>query len=228
MDFMKISVIIPFFNEAKTIENVVKTASAHKWVDEAICVNDGSTDTSASIIKKLKGNITLLNYKKNRGKGYAMSKGVEKAKGEIILFLDADLIKLSDSHIEQMLEPFSRPQISGVLGIIFEKKPAKYKPWIFYRDYFITGIRAYRRKELLPHLSRMKEAKFGVEIFLNTLVNKEKLKVVPLLGVISPNKRWKRTLLKALFEHTKEGLEIAQELRKNFKYYQKSLIKGQL
>lgn len=97
---MFLSIVIPVFNEEKRIHS-----SLSKIVDyvekkgisdnsEIIVVNDGSLDNTASVINQFKEEnnlITLIDYKDNKGKGYAVKKGILSAKGEYILFMDADL-----------------------------------------------------------------------------------------------------------------------------------------
>jgi len=97
---MLLSIIIPVYNEEKRLH-----ASLSKIVDyvrekgisnnsEIIVVNDGSQDNSVSVINQFKENydfIKLVDYKDNKGKGYAVKKGVLSAKGQYILFMDADL-----------------------------------------------------------------------------------------------------------------------------------------
>lgn len=97
---MFLSIVIPVYNEEKRIH-----ASLSKVVDyvkkngisdnsEIIVVNDGSLDNTVSVINQFKEDynfIKLVDYKDNKGKGYAVKKGVLSAKGDYILFMDADL-----------------------------------------------------------------------------------------------------------------------------------------
>ena len=91
-----LSVIIPCFNEEKRINNLI---SIHNYLEtkpfefEIIMVNDGSTDKTLSLLKIHQKTILfkIITYKKNRGKGYAIKKGMLAAKGEHRLFTDIDL-----------------------------------------------------------------------------------------------------------------------------------------
>jgi dolichol-phosphate mannosyltransferase len=94
---MKLSIIIPVYNEEKTIAQIIKRVlkvklSAEK---EIIIVNDGSTDMSASIITQmdlpLKAKVKIIHHKKNQGKGAAVITGMQKASGQYIVIQDADL-----------------------------------------------------------------------------------------------------------------------------------------
>ncbi len=94
---MVVSIVIPVFNESKKIAVDLEAARAflkqHEIEGEIIVVDDGSTDTTPDVIKglieKSKGNIFLISYKPNKGKGFAVKSGVLKARGDIILFIDS-------------------------------------------------------------------------------------------------------------------------------------------
>lgn len=92
---MKLSIIIPVFNEEKTIDKVLERVLALKIppVDiEIIVVDDGSTDKTAQILKKAKNkNIKFLMHEKNCGKGAAVRTGIENASGDYVVIQDADL-----------------------------------------------------------------------------------------------------------------------------------------
>jgi len=87
-----ISVVIPAFNEEKTIENtlsrIYKTLEAIQLPYEIIVVDDGSTDKTAQLAYRHKA--TILTNGKNQGKGYALRRGFHHAKGDIIITIDAD------------------------------------------------------------------------------------------------------------------------------------------
>ncbi|MBQ6377461.1 MAG: glycosyltransferase family 2 protein, partial [Prevotella sp.] len=74
----KVCVIIPTYNNAGTIAQVISDVTA--YCQDVIVVNDGSTDETAVILHRLPMPITLVSYPQNRGKGYALVKGFRKAK----------------------------------------------------------------------------------------------------------------------------------------------------
>src|ERR1035437_9407516 len=73
---IKCCVIIPTYNNAKTIEKIISTVRSYS--DDIIVVNDGSTDATTEILQHI-DNITLVSYPQNKGKGYALRKGFAKA-----------------------------------------------------------------------------------------------------------------------------------------------------
>ena len=101
----KVSVIIPAYNEEKTIKNVINIVKKSDLVNEIIVVNNSSTDNTSKIAKDLGANVVEC---PNKGKGYAMEAGIEHAKNEIIVFLDADVIYQDD-----IVEVLANPILSG-------------------------------------------------------------------------------------------------------------------
>jgi len=91
---MLVSIIIPCFNEIKTIEEIVERIIAQKSINkEIILINDGSTDGTRELIQKRlsdKCNV-IINHETNLGKGAAIKSGIKKTNGQIILIQDADL-----------------------------------------------------------------------------------------------------------------------------------------
>ncbi len=111
----KITAIVPAFNEEKNIGKVLKVLLTSKKLDEVIVVDDGSEDKTANVAEHFGANVISL--KKNVGKAKAMRKGVENTDAEIIAFFDADLIGLSDHHINCLIDPVVRGQAVMSEGI---------------------------------------------------------------------------------------------------------------
>jgi len=87
----KICAVIPFYNEEKTISEIINRTL--QYVDKIIAVNDGSTDNSKQKINNLQ-NVIVIDYEKNHGKGFALNKGFEKALElgyDTVVTLDSDL-----------------------------------------------------------------------------------------------------------------------------------------
>lgn len=103
----KATVVIPAFNEEKTVAKVVQTALESGFVDEAIVVDDGSSDATA---EKAKGiyRVNVVSHERNLGKGRAIKTGIENASNDVILFLDADLLNITVEKIDKLLLPLLR------------------------------------------------------------------------------------------------------------------------
>lgn len=122
----KVSVIIPAYNEKRTIAQIIERVKA---VDlekrgiqkEIIVVDDGSTDGTAEILKEIKG-IMVITHEKNRGKGSAIRTGLEKSTGDMFIIQDADL-ELNPAEYPQLLEPILKGETEIVYGSRYLKNP---------------------------------------------------------------------------------------------------------
>jgi dolichol-phosphate mannosyltransferase len=110
---LKISVIIPVFNQAKkisySIEKIKQAVELSFSNYELIVVNDGSTDSTLTILKDLAmtdGHVRIISYTPNRGKGYAVRQGVLDSQGDAVIFLDGDL-DISPDLIKDYVERLS-------------------------------------------------------------------------------------------------------------------------
>ncbi len=90
---MKLSVIIPVYNEAQNITEILKRVQATELPWEIVIVDDGSTDGTRDVLKEMDGkdNIRVILHEKNQGKGAAVRTGFAEAKGDVFLIQDADL-----------------------------------------------------------------------------------------------------------------------------------------
>ncbi len=172
---LNISCIIPAYNEGKRVLAVINAVLRHENIDEVIVVNDGSSDDTEAVLKEVKG-IELISYPKNGGKSHAIMMGFKKAKNDLVLMLDADLIGLDKESISALIKPVLNNEAdislslrSNSLGI--------YK--LLGLD-FITGERCFN-KNTIGDLNRLdKIPGFGLETFLNKIfiAQKTRIKVV--------------------------------------------------
>jgi len=116
-----ITIIIPCYNEAKTIEIIVdKILKLNKYKFEIIIVDDYSTDGTREILQdKISTKVSLIIYnEKNYGKGYCIKKGIEKSKGNIILIQDADL-EYDPNDYPKLINPIINNHADVVYGSRF-------------------------------------------------------------------------------------------------------------
>ena len=115
---MKLSIIIPVYNEDKTILEVidkVKNTKLKGIKKEIIIVDDFSTDGTLAILHKLEGIKKIVFHKKNMGKGTAIRTGLKYASGEIILIQDADW-EYDPKEYEKLLKPILENETKVVYG----------------------------------------------------------------------------------------------------------------
>ena len=116
----KLSIIVPCYNEEKTILSVIKEINEFKDLDkEIIIVDDGSNDSTREILKTIKDNsVNVFYHDYNSGKGKAIRTGIEKSSGDIILIQDADL-EYSPKDYPALLRPFYEAEADVVYGSRF-------------------------------------------------------------------------------------------------------------
>lgn len=109
-----LSVIIPFYNEEKTLLKVLKQVLKREEVYEVIAVNDGSRDNSAGVLKKfldsnkaLAQKVKVLSHRQNMGKGAAIITGIKAANGQFVIIQDADLEYNPENYPKLMAPLFS-------------------------------------------------------------------------------------------------------------------------
>jgi glycosyltransferase involved in cell wall biosynthesis len=116
---MKLSIIIPVYNEAATLEEIIGRVRATGLAYEIIAVDDGSSDASPAILARLENNdhppLTILRHERNRGKGAAMRTGLAAVTGDLVLVQDADL-EYDPVDYPALLAPFSDPSTEVVYG----------------------------------------------------------------------------------------------------------------
>jgi len=119
---MKISVVIPVYNEKNYILEILKRVNNQKknFDLEIIVIDDGSNDGTKKILEKsLNLYDALISYEQNRGKGYALRKGFKASQGELILIQDSDLeYDPNDYHL--LINPFLNKDADVVLGSRFK------------------------------------------------------------------------------------------------------------
>jgi len=120
-DELVLSVVIPAYNEIRTVERLLHQVREVPLNLEIIVVDDGSSDGTRDLLTRLKneGKIdTLIFHEHNRGKGAALRTGFEKATGDVIVVQDADL-EYDPAELPILLEPIVKGQADAVFGSRF-------------------------------------------------------------------------------------------------------------
>lgn len=114
-----LSVIIPVYNEVKTIKEILEKANLVNIDKEIIVVNDGSTDGTDKVLRNIEfGNLKIIHHATKRGKGAAFLTGLSNAAGEYVIIQDADLEYDPNDYLK-MKELLTKENADLALGIRF-------------------------------------------------------------------------------------------------------------
>jgi glycosyltransferase involved in cell wall biosynthesis len=116
---MKLSVIIPVYNEAATLEEIITRVRATGLAAEIIVVDDSSSDNSPAILRRLQNStyppLQILRHAQNQGKGAAIRTGLSAVTGDLVLVQDADL-EYDPADYPVLLAPFADAKVKVVYG----------------------------------------------------------------------------------------------------------------
>lgn len=122
---MKLSVVIPVYNERGTIEEILKRVGSVPQDKEIIVVDDGSTDGTTKWLKERAGDdVKVIFHQKNKGKGAALRTGFELVTGDIVIIQDADL-EYDPREYGRLIEPILDGRADVVYGSRFTGGPQR-------------------------------------------------------------------------------------------------------
>lgn len=201
----KVSAIIAAYNEEDTIANVIRTVEGHPLVDEIIVVDDGSKDATVERAKQTSANVISLAV--NSGKAAAMNKGVQTARNDVILFLDADILGLT----HEMITLTATPVLTGRCGMFVAIRDRK-TYWMNRLLYFIPVLGGERAltKEVWRRVPRIYRKGFQIEIALNYYTKKsgDKMSFGVMPGLSQVIKEKKRGFWLGLLQRIKMCMEV--------------------
>lgn len=124
---IRVSAIIPARNEEDRVEATLKALKRIPLIDEIIVIDDGSEDRTASVARPLADRVE--SFSQNLGKGAALARGVRRAKGGVLLFVDADLegharlcgsllAPVLDGRVDMTIARFPAPRKKGGFGLV--------------------------------------------------------------------------------------------------------------
>ena len=168
-----ISCIICAYNEADRIANILKAVVDHPLLFEIVVVNDGSTDTTNSLLSTYKS-VRTISYSPNKGKTYALGRGIKETSGELIMLLDADLSGVSADDITRLADPV----LTGIADVSISLRSNSLGIYRFMKLDFVSGERVISRglADTLMEASA-KLPRWSGEAFMNNLIIKNKLRV---------------------------------------------------
>ncbi|MBI4307955.1 MAG: glycosyltransferase family 2 protein [Chloroflexi bacterium] len=135
---MKLSILVPVYNERATIRDVLARLEAVPYEKEIIVVDDCSTDGTSDILSSWRSaSVRVIRHARNRGKGAAIRTGIAQATGDIVIFQDADL-EYDPGEYPALLAPILKNEAEVVYGSRFRKKGQWYNLAQYLANRFLT------------------------------------------------------------------------------------------
>jgi len=205
-----VSIIIPAYNEEKSIKNVIKDIKKYakriKGKVEIIVVDDGSNDSTLNIIKKMYG-IKIVRHMINKGKGATLKTAFNNSKGKILLTIDSDCTYPADM-IPDLIKTIKNEEVDIVIGSRFLGKTISMSRLNYFGNMFFStlitiltgkgvtdassGMRAFNKKLLSQLNIKANGLEWEVEMTTKSLKKGLKIQEVP----ITYNERMGKSKLK--------------------------------
>jgi len=135
----ELSVLIPVFNEARTLERLLDAVEERPEVAELVIVDDGSTDGTAEILERREFRVRaqVIRHERNRGKGAALRTAIAAATGDVALVQDADL-EYDPAEFPLLLAPIERGRAEVVYGSRSFAAHSAYSFWFVIGNKLVT------------------------------------------------------------------------------------------
>jgi glycosyltransferase involved in cell wall biosynthesis len=137
----RLTVIVPVFNEERTVERVVRTVAAVPIDHEIVVVDDASVDRTPEILARLEGEglVRVFRQDRNQGKGAAVRRGIAEARGEICVIQDADL-EYQPWDFPELIKPIVELGADAVYGSRFMGPHRVFLYWHYAANRILTWI----------------------------------------------------------------------------------------
>lgn len=196
---MRVAAVIPAYNEEPTIADVVAAVRRSDLVESVIVVADGCTDATAERARQ--AGARVIEHPENRGKAAAMRTGLSACESDVVLFLDADLVGLTEAHVRALLAPVLAGEADMSVGIFDDGRLATDLAQVL--TPYLSGQRAVRRSVIERMFAEERDAdvsRFGIEVALTRFAERAGLRVteVPLEELTHRMKEEKLGLVRGL------------------------------
>lgn len=201
--------IIPAYNEETTIERVIYVLRRLPEIGEIIVVDDGSDDQTKT--RATAAGARVISLPENKGKGEALDRGIADTSAPILLFMDADVQGLRESHIRELLTPVLQGTCDMVIGVVDRGESLNGINRVVEAPF--SGMRALKR-ELWEKVPQEMKKGFAIDSMLSITAKKLEKRVskITLRGTRNTPKQKKRGFVPGLFAWMKMWGEIAMSL----------------
>ncbi len=208
-DPVKISVIVPVFNEQKNIARVLELVTSWNRANDVIVIDDGSTDDTSIILTVYISRVHLITHFRNLGKGAAIACGIEQSKGDLILCVDADAVGLTHQDLHDLVEPLIKKAADMVIGIHSFPGIGKFRPYDS-----LSGQRSFWKKDLVSHLPEFRTSRWGVEVVINSIFKHKRVIYIKQNHAYTMRKIDKWPFWQAQYLYVKQAIEVFQTIVK--------------
>lgn len=203
--YMKISAIVPAFNEQKNIKQALQLLKKVPGISEIIVVDDGSDDLTAKLARSVPG-VVVISLPENLGKTYAVLEGVRHMTTQHLILIDADLFGLEKRHLDEVIETYKQ----GFDMVILDYGNQElYLRKVFKAFPALSGVRVLSKK-LLKEVPFLAADRFELENRINTFFLETQKSIIVVTGdtVRTPHKFEKYSFYKGLYLEAKALKEI--------------------
>jgi glycosyltransferase involved in cell wall biosynthesis len=191
---MKLSIIIPIYNEKDTLEEIFRLVQATPYEKEIIAVDDASTDGSREILTRLAGqyeNVKTFFHQANQGKGAALRTGFAQVNGDVVIIQDADL-EYRPFDYPSLLEPIEQ----GVADVVYGTRLVGGRPHRVLFFWHYMGNRAITTLSNMFTNLNLSDMEVGYKVFKAEVlqgiqIKCERFGVEPELTAKIAKKRWR-------------------------------------
>lgn len=173
---MKLSVIIPVYNEKGTIKEVISKVKALKIEKEIIVVDDCSSDGTQELLKEEEG-IKVLYHPQNMGKGAAVRSGIRHISGDLVIIQDADL-EYEPEDYPQLIKPILEGKAKVVYGSRFKKKGEFFSALYYWANKFLTLVTNILYNSMLSDMETCYKV-FKVEVIRDIRIESNRFNFEP-------------------------------------------------
>lgn len=198
---MKVVAIVPAYNEGPRVAAVTSVLKRCALIDRVLVIDDGSQDNTAEAARAT--GVDVLTLPRNMGKGAAVAKGIKATDSEVILLMDADLVGLTEKHVNDLVVPVLNGQADMTIGMFRGGRVLTDLAQMV--TTFLSGQRALKRSLFEP--SELEDTEYGLETILTQIANEKSLIV-------------KKVFLDELTQVVKEEkMGVSEGMRTRFKMY---------